>query len=549
MVPTASLNIEVMNVEKFIKDHMLGEVTSNFLHSPSSTEFHPEGLFSEMIFGAVGTPERFTRHGYISLNCRVFHPLMFQNIRSLKRSYIDILAGKSYAKWDPSVNEFVQAEENEDGADTGFTFFLKHFDKIDFKKNQSLKRNDKINVLNKYRDRIFIRQCLVIPAGIRDMQEEDGRVEKDSVNSLYSSLLNSCKAMPEHGDTDPIYDVIHYAIQRKVVEIYEYILNLVEGKRGFLQGKFGHRSIAGSTRNVITATSLEATDPSSPQYHKCDETKVPLYQAAKGFSSLVVYQIKYLFYSSIVDQSSDSVPLIDPVSLKLVYLPIDPKDKDLMVTEEGIQKTLDRFRDVEFRIRPVTARSNNRAYYLYLVYDDGDKIYIFRNIEEFRGNFGDKYDPSKLRALTYAEMIYLATYFATHNKHCLTVRYPITDEQSIFPAKVHLMSTSPARIVTLVSGTSGDEIVLPEWPQLGSKFVDAVMIHPTKLRGLGADFDGDTVSIHPIYTNEANQEIANVLNDKSNYAFPSGDAVAGVDDLCKITMRAMTMDPPGLKKQ
>lgn len=488
MIPTASLNISVMDVEKFIKERMCGEVTSTFIHVPSEpTKFDPNGLFSETIFGDIGTPERFTRHGYITLNCRVFHPLMFQNIRALKRSYIDIIAGKAFAIWDAANNEFINAGEDDEGADTGFAFFLKHFDKLDFKKNQSLKRNDKINVLTKYKDRIFIKHCIVIPAGIRDMKEDEGRVEKDSINSLYSSLINSARAMVPTGDLDPIYDVVHYAVQRKVNEIYEYLSNLVEGKRGFLQGKLGHRSIIGSTRNVITATSLEAVSPESPQYHRCDETKVPLFQTAKCFASLMVYQLKSLFYSSIIEQSSDSIPLIDPVTFKLVYTPIDPKDKDLLVTEEGIQKTIDRFRDVDFRRRPVVARSDKRPYYLYLVYDDGDKIYIFRNLEEFKGSFEGDFNPTKVRPLTYAEMLYTAAYFATIGKHVLCVRYPISDEQNIFPSKIHVMSTSPARVVTLATNSGNGDIVLPEWPVTGAKFVDAVMIHPTKLRGLGAD--------------------------------------------------------------
>ena len=545
MTHTSSLNIAIMDVAKFIKQRMCGEVTSTFIHVPSEpTKFDSNGLFSESIFGDIGTPERFTRHGYITLNCRVFHPLIFQNIRALKRAYVDIMAGKAYAVWDPVNNEFVNASENDEGADTGFAFFLKHFDKVDFKKNQSLKRNDKINVLIKYKDHLFIKHCLVIPAGIRDMKEEDGRVEEDSINSLYSSLINSARAMIPSGDTDPIYDVVHYAIQRKVNEIYDYLLNLIDDKRGYLQGKLGHRAIAGSTRNVITATSLEATDPSSPQFHKCDETKVPLFQSAKAFASLMVYQIKSLFYSSIIEQSSDSIALIDPVTFKLVYTAIDPKDKDMLITEEGIQKTIDRFRDLGFRTRPVTVRSNKQPYYLYLVYDDGKTIYIFRNLDEFKGSYNGELDPAKLRPLTYAEMIYTAAFFATKDKHVLVTRYPITDEQSIFPSRIHVMTTSPARVVTLASNQAGAGILLPEWPIIGAKFVDAVMLHPTKLRGLGADFDGDTISVHPVYTDEANAECENSINSLGNFAFPSGEAISGVDDLCKLTMHALTVDPP-----
>ena len=483
-----SLNIALLNPDEVIRQRQLEEVTSPFIHVSSTNEPDPDGIFSERIFGQLASDARMVTHGYIRLNCQVFHPVIFENLRILKRFYIDVMAGKAMAKWDNELKDIVRAAPDEPDANTGFAFFLSYFPRIVFRKNNSLKRNDKIDNINKYRNSLLIDKMLVMPAGIRDLNDEDGRIEKDSINSLYTALLRAAQAMPKDGNLDPIYDTIHYTVQRRVIEIYNYIENMVEGKRGFLQGKLGHRSIAHSCRNVITATSLEAESPESPQYHRCDETKVPLFMTAKGFIPLVVYQIRSLFYNTIINQSSENVALINTNTLNLEYVQIDDQDKDFLLTDEGIEKMVDRFRDPGFRFKPVAVRSEGVRYYLYLVYDDEDKIYIFRNLHEFKADYTGTFDMKKLRALTYAEMLYIATYLASKDKNGLCVRYPVTDEQSIYPAKTHVVTTDPARIVTLVSDPStSDGIMLPEYPIVGRGWIDAVLLHPTKLKGLGAD--------------------------------------------------------------
>ena len=250
---------------------------------------------------------------------------------------------------------------------------------------------------------------------------------------------------------------------------------------------------------------MEASEPDSPQAHKPDEVKVPLYQAAKGYSALVIYWMRLLFYSNIVGQGSEAISLIDPENNLLGYVPVDDKDKDLLTSTEGIEKTIDRFRDPDFRFRPVTARSKGKPYYLYLVYDDGKKIYMFRNINEFKQDYNGDFDIKKLRPLTYIEMLYTVTYYVSKGRYGLITRYPVTDQQSIFPAKTHLMSTSPARIVTLVANAaSGEGEMLPEYPVIGSTVEDVLKFHPSRRAGLGADYDGDTVSWNPIYGEEAN---------------------------------------------
>lgn len=493
-------NISLLDVKKFIKDFNVQEVKSAFIRESSSNQFHPEGLFSEEIFGQIASEQRSRTSGYISLNCRVFHPIIFQNLLSIKKFYGEIMAGTSYAVWDTDTADFIRASSDEEGADTGYTFFLKHIDEINFKKNNSFRRNDKIEVVEKYKDLRLVDKMIVIPAGIRDLRDDAGKMEKDSINSLYSSLMSNTRAMTQGADTNPLFDSVHYIIQKKVVEIYDYLSAMVRGKGGFFEGKYQHRNIARATRNVVTATNMDAISPDSPQYHKVDETKVPLYQASKGAANALVYWYKTLFYDQVIGMSSDNVPLIDRDTYNLEYVPIDSKDRDKLLTAEGIEKTIDKFRDPYNRFKPVVAKvttgGKTKLYYMFMIYDLNDKIFIVRNVHEFKTQWeaaGNTYEPRKMRPITNAEMLYIAAFSALQGTGGTVTRYPVLDNQGIYVSKTHLMSTVPARVVKLCSGVteSEDDIVLPEYPILGKKFVDALMLHPTRLASLGADFDGN----------------------------------------------------------
>jgi len=554
MVKRDPFNIFLLDADKVIKDEMLQEVTCEFIRESSSNKFHPEGLFSEQIFGDIATEKRLHRCGYINLHCRVLHPVIYQNLYALKRFYTEIMAGTTYAVWDGDQGDFVRASEMEAGADTGYCFFLKYFDKINFQKNLSLKRSDKIDVIEKYKKIRVMDKIIVVPAGLRDLKEEGSRVEKDSINALYASLLRNAKSMTHGADTNPLFDSVHYTIQKRVNEIYDYIAGIVQGKGGFFQGRYSHRSIARGTRNVITASDMDAASPESPQYHKITETKVPLFQASKAAADYMVYWLKTLFYDQVINASSENIAIISSKTYNLEYVSLDTKTKDMLMTSEGVEKTIDRFRDPFNRFKPVQVNVDGKIYYLFMVYDRGDKINVFRNLNEFKIQLeqaGIQYDESKVRPLTLAEMLYVAAYAAYRGVHGTVTRYPVTDEQSIYVSEVHLMTTIPARVVRWLQGPTEDptDLILPEFPIEGSKFIDALMLHPTRLKSLNADFDGDTCSWIPVFSKEANEEIAKYIKTPGNYILPSGDPLAAMcDDLIGLNMLAMTRDVPDLKK-
>ena len=105
-------------------------------------------MFSEEIFGQVGSPDRLIKFGYIDLKCNILHPLVYNNIMKLSRWYVEILASKTYAIFDEKTKTFIKSTK-EDGGSTGFLFFINNLHKLNFGKSESLTQQDKIDVISK----------------------------------------------------------------------------------------------------------------------------------------------------------------------------------------------------------------------------------------------------------------------------------------------------------------------------------------------------------------------------------------------------------------
>ena len=133
-------------------------------------------------------------------------------------------------------------------------------------------------------------------------------------------------------------------------------------------------------------------------------------------------------------------------------------------------------------------------------------------------------------------MLYVATYAATIDKHVTITRYPVLEVGSTYPSKVHLASTDKSRVVTCKQPFAEVDIQLPHYPIVGRRSIDSTQLHPSRLKGLGADFDGDTVSVNSILSKEANEECAEYLNTIRNTIGANGRLAYGWStDLVTLT--------------
>ena len=530
-----------------IADQVIMEVTSTSIKDSTTGRFHEEGLFSEEIFGELASPNRLSRKGYIDLRCEIFHPRVFKIIVSLKRVYKEIMRGGTYAHFDEKLGDFRIAHEDDDDAETGMLFFMEHFPKIKFKETGAIKRDTKIKVFKKYPNQLAMDKYLVLPAGIRDYEEGARGASTEEINKLYASMINYSRALPVGGSDNPMFNMVRYSLQLKAVEIFEYLKNFMDGKKGFLQGKYGSRSVALASRNVFSSADTNMTSAKDPKMIKYDETQLPLFQTAKILTPRVVHNLKAMFFSGVFSEGSSQIPLFNPKNNTLEYVEVSPHVKDKFLTSDGIAEFISAYRHAEIRHNAVTVKlPGKKKYNMYLKYWTGDNIYITRSIESLKTRLTDKgiaYNPELLTPLTYSEMLYMATYAAAQGKFMSVTRYPITGLGSIYTSKIHVITTNPSKTVKVQVGLDS-EVEYAHWPMPGVSSVDSMIPHPCRMSGMGGDFDGDTGNAIPILSTEACNENAEYIKSPSSVINEDGTMAVGLNtDLCKLTIYNLSVRP------
>lgn len=474
--------------------------------------FHPDGLFSSEIFGKIGEERRSKTFSYINLNVPVFHPLIYKAIVDLKELYSEIMLGRSYAIFDPVTKDFIKSNVAE--GETGYAFFVKHFKDLQFEQRPSISRKLYIDFVNKYRDNAFVEQFIILPAGMRDYTvDEDGKPSEDEINGMYRSLMAIASAMenlnikanPEFVDTS------RASLQVKTLELYRYIVSLLIGKHKLIQGSFLSRKLGNSTRNVISA--------GIPNIKKFgdDATVTPntvvmgLYQYMRDVIPLLVFNIRTKIANQIFSGATTNMNVTDPKTLKMKSVPIISREFNRWMTFEGIEKTADQFSQLDLRHYPVMIGND----YFGLIYKGPDNTFKFiQDIDEVPSGRSKK----DVTPITMAELLYLASYETAKESYGFATRYPVTTYGSTFPCITKLRTT-----VTAHSRTRLDDAWNPtddkatSWPVMGEKFFDSMTIPDPHLGRAGADYDGDQMSHYTVMTEEAIEEIRNILGSPNYY--------------------------------
>ena len=160
---------------------LIRKIESLDIYDGVSRNFHPTGLFSTEIFGKVGDSKRDTTFAYIDLGVPVYHPFVFKTIVKLKSLYGDIMSGKAYAVFDKELKDFVKSNPME--GQTGYHFFISNFDKVDLAKNDSIKRDYYVDLVEKYKGKYLMKYLIVLPAGLRDVEvDKNNRTTENEIN-------------------------------------------------------------------------------------------------------------------------------------------------------------------------------------------------------------------------------------------------------------------------------------------------------------------------------------------------------------------------------
>ena len=484
-----NISLLILNNEILRK---IGEVKSKDVYEQNSTTFKKDGLFSTDIFGAVGSKERLKRFGYINMGLEILHPRIYKELISLSSLYKGILEGKKYAVYDNKTKDFVETDKLE--GETGYGFFFKYYDQIKFRTNTSTQRLFKILFIKKYKlEDVKISNYVVIPAGIRDyVVTESGKVLENEINNIYRKLLtvsNTAQQFKHETRDIEFINQIRVRLQKVVLEIYEYLENMLDGKSKFIQGKWTKRSVFYGTRNVITGTPESIKNLENPN-EVSDATAVlgPL-QAAKGLMPIAIFELRTKFLNNVFDIQSDKANLIDPKTLLRGPISINEKIRSQWVTDEGLEGIVNKFIQAELLMSDIIISDK---YYLYLILDEGDTITIVND-----GTTIPDEKKSLLRPMKYIELMYITLFDVVKKYKALLTRYPITGYGSTVIVELKLKATTRTREVKIKYNPADQGVIAPEYPlfKQGVSPFYSLTVPSIYLSGLSADFDGETIVV------------------------------------------------------
>lgn len=477
-------NVSLLEITKDKIAH-LRPTTSLDINEGATKNFHPDGLFSTITFGRVGEERRDTTFSYVQLKVEVFHPIIFKCITTLKEFYNGIISGREYATWNPKLKDFEKSDELQ--GETGFSFFLKYWKEIKYKETDSFVRQNKIKLIEKYKDIALTNYILIMPAGLRDIEvTDDGRMQEHEINEMYRRIIstNNVIASSNLNLNDKTLDQSRKTIQYTFNEIYALVTQMLQGKKGFIQSKWASRNIFYGTRNVITAMSTATDDLESNRSLEINDAIVGLYQHAKAMEPIAKHLIKNGFLSRVFGALSGNAKLTNPTTLRSEYVPVTPQVYDRFNTEEGINKLLTALEDTELRNKPITINKH----YLGLIYKGLDNTFRFLSgVEELPEGF----DKSLVEPITLIQLIYLSGYTEWNKYPAFITRYPVTGLGSIYPCYPYVKTTAVSEVRKELGEDwqpLGDDYVAYEFPVTScNSFIDTLSPHPSRLALLGGD--------------------------------------------------------------
>lgn len=526
--PIRQLNIKPLDVDKFIKVNELKAITNPMFFARTNMPT-VDGLLSNEIFG-ITKDDRTTIFAYIDLAGEYFlHPLAYKIWSRLDSNVKLCVYEMDTFVYDPEKGKLKSDPKGE----TGLKFLMKLIKTIDFKKTGSSKREVKINFLEKYREKLFMKDVVVIPAGMRDVNTEaDGKVGVGEINKLYNAIVRDAKALQESDDYGlSLNGTLRGRIQDNIVKIYNWFifgrdpLTGADAQASGLSRKLGlirragmKKSFDWGSRLVICTQNLRKEKLSDLDVD-LDSIGLPLAAVCANLFPYMLYWIRNWFSNRLSDVQTLTV--YNTKTKKLEQTKID--SWQTVYSDERIKKEIGRFmHGMSNRFVPIEAPIMNPTkgtnYYLQF------KGYNVPNEDIAKKLINDQMSKESFhlnsRPLTWCDLIYMAAMEVTKDKMTLITRFPMDSYYNQFPAKIKVISTIETEPI-LVWNTfykKYPKITLADINQNSSnRFVDVALPNNVRLGSIGGDFDGDTVSSKVPYSIEANDELYKAINAKIHY--------------------------------
>ena len=244
------MKLQLLNIDDFITQHKLKEVTSHKIYVGGGREkLDPKGLFSEEIFGRIGSRQRKSTFGFVNLNTTVIHPEAYPIFTSINTDLTKLILEKN-----TYIVEDGQLVEDENG-NSGVAYFIQIFDQLDFLKIVKDQDAKTIDFIKTNKSKLLIDKFLILPAGIRDIQisKKTGKsmIQYSDIATMYERLLRQIS----HVNSDNPIELLNLSIksiQRILLDINDWIKNRMKGKQGVIRGGILKKVTDYSARMVIT---------------------------------------------------------------------------------------------------------------------------------------------------------------------------------------------------------------------------------------------------------------------------------------------------------
>lgn len=513
------LNLEMLDIDRFVKVNNLQPITNPVIYSRDNIP-SDDGLLSNKIFG-VTVDDRSGIFGYIDLNGWYIDPLCYKtwsridkNIKSIvSREDTYSLDSKGYIIQDPKGS-------------TGVDFLRKNIDKIKFKDSDStsVRRDLKVKYLDINRHNMFINKYPVIPPFYRDSNTGNNKkvIGVNEINHLYQQIIiisNSLSKSQEYG-----FDLsgpTALRLQESLVSIYDWFCgtnnkNLqqvntagISGKMGVLRRASMSKTSDYAARLVITAPELKVDNPNE-MMATFEHTELPLSAAIACFQPFVQFNVRRFFENEFLGKNQYTV-----YDKNVKELQLTPKDPLITFSDERIKKEMDQFiHGYTNRFIPieVPVEENKNTYYM-----------TFKGMNEQYSPDATTHDiPENIyrRPLTWLDVLYVATVEATKDKMILITRYPVDTRTNEISTKCVITSTKDTEPMYY------NNTYYKYYPKITIKdigtntsnmFIDTLSMSNLYLDGLGGDYDGDTICVRGVFTDEANEELKNFVKEKKNF--------------------------------
>ena len=529
------MKIKLLNIDLFVKANKLKEITNPVTLDRGSVPT-VDGLLSTEIFG-ITPSERKHNFAYIDLHGHFLQPIVYKQLKRLDRRIDFIISGtKKYSISDSG------AIVDDDNGDTGIEWLYKNWDKIKWRKNSSGIRSERIDLLTENpRDVLFMRYFLVIPAFYRDINLQKAGVGRPSLHELnvgsdqtngssYSKLLRLAISLNTSGAFAFALNNTKFQIQLCIVDLYNYFKSRVEKKFGIIKKGIMGKSIDYGSRMVISSPHFdhERFDQAICDTNHCG---LPL---ANCISNAVPFFVGWLsdFFRRETESMENKYPVYDVKTKQVRYITL--KNPAAHFNDDYCNKLMNKFiYSYNERFDPIELPTDDPGGPFYMVFK-GKVLEPEKVIREYG---------EKQRYMTLTDLMFIAASNIYKDKHVIITRYPITSFQSLYPIQVNILTTQDTCTMEYGGQTYKFypviDVSIPK-DKVASQFINVLWMQNDLLERLDADYDGDTVSVRTVFSQEANLECKRLMEEPTQFLNSNGTNIRSTTKEAVITLYTMT---------